>query len=164
MIVTDKKESEDDIKVAGGWISLSDFNKMKKEQNSRFNASIRRRRIKNIFDIKQFFRIFAAMRDRAYRRQIEEKKVIRRLSNIRGYWYRFTDANGLYTVAPTLADFVGTENSFRYKTHTTTKWDSKYKEKYSPNKTTGWRNKGQQRTREENRQILIDILREYGIK
>ena len=52
MIVTDKKESEDDIKVAGGWISLSDFNKMKKEQNSRFNASIRRRRIKNIFDIK----------------------------------------------------------------------------------------------------------------
>ena len=164
MIVTDKKENEDDIKVAGGWISLSDFNKMKKEQNSRFNASIRRRRIKNIFDIKQFFRIFASMRDRAYRRYIEEKKVIRRLSNIRGYWYRFTDANGLYTVAPTLADFVGTENSFRYKTHTTTKWDSKYKEKYSPNKTTGWRNKGQLRTREENRQILIDILREYGIK
>ena len=168
MIVTDKKESEDDIKVAGGWISLSDFNKMKKEQNSRFNAAMRRmkiqRVIEKIFDTKQFFRIFASMRDRAYRRYIEEKKVIRRLSNIRGYWYRFTDANGLYTVAPTLADFVGTENSFRYKTHTTTKWDSKYKEKYSPNKTTGWRNKGQQRTREENRQILIDILREYGIK
>ena len=168
MIVTDKKESEDDIKVAGGWISLSDFNKMKKEQNSRFNAAMRRmkiqRVIEKIFDTKQFFRIFASMRDRAYRRYIEEKKVIRRLSNIRGYWYRFTDANGLYTVAPSLADFIGTENSFRYKTHTTTKWDSKYKEKYSPNKTTGWRNKGQQRTREENRQILIDILREYGIK
>ena len=168
MIVTDKKESEDDIKVAGGWISLSDFNKMKKEQNSRFNAAMRRMKIQRvvekIFDTKQFFRIFASMRDRAYRRYIEEQKVIRRLSNIRGYWYRFTDANGLYTVAPTLADFVGTENSFRYKTHTTTKWDSKYKEKYSPNKTTGWRNKGQQRTREENRQILIDILREYGIK
>ena len=168
MIVTDKKESDDDIKVAGGWISLSNFNTLKKEQNSRFNATMRRmkiqRVIEKIFDTKQFFRIFASMRDRAYRRYIEEKKVIRRLSNIRGYWYRFTDANGLYTVAPTLADFVGTENSFRYKTHTTTKWDSKYKEKYSPNKTTGWRNKGQLRTREENRQILIDILREYGIK
>ena len=168
MIVTDKKESEDDIKVAGGWISLSDFNKMKKEQNSRFNAAMRRmkiqRVIEKIFDTKQFFRIFASMRDRAYRRYIEEKKVIRRLSNIRGYWYRFTDANGLYTVAPSLADFIGTENSFRYKTHTTTKWDSKYKEKYSPNKTTGWRNKGQLRTREENKLLLSNILKEYGIK
>ena len=168
MIVTDKKESEDDIKVAGGWISLSDLNTMKKEQNSRFNAAMRRmkirRVIKNIFDTKQFFRIFASMRDRAYRRYMEEKKVIKRLSNIRGYWYRFTDANGLYTVAPTLADFIGTENSFRYKTHTTTKWDSKYKEKYSSNKTTGWRSKGQLRTREENKLLLFNILKEYGIK
>ena len=104
------------------------------------------------------------MRDRAYRRYMEERKVIKRLDNIRGYWYRFTDANGLYTVAPTLADFIGTENSFRYKTHTTTKWDSKYKEKYSPNKTTGWRNKGQLRTREENKLLLFNILKEYGIK
>ena len=55
------------------------------------------------------------MRDRAYRRYMEEKKVIKRLSNIRGYWHRFTDANGLYTTAPSLADFVGTENCFRYK-------------------------------------------------
>ena len=56
MIVTDKKESDDDIKVAGGWISLSDFNTMKKEQNSRFKAAIRRMKIrkviKNIFDTK----------------------------------------------------------------------------------------------------------------
>lgn len=54
--ITDKKESEDDIKVAGGWISLSDFNKMKKQQNSRFNATMRRmkiqRVIEKIFDIK----------------------------------------------------------------------------------------------------------------
>jgi hypothetical protein len=104
------------------------------------------------------------MRDRAYRRYMEERIVIRRLNNIRGYWYRFTDANGLYTIAPTLADFIGTENSFRYKTHTTTKWDSKYKEKYSPNKNGGWRNKGQLRTREENKLLLFNILKEYGIK
>ena len=168
MIVTDKKESEDDIKVAGGWISLSDFNKMKKEQNSRFNATMRRQKIQRviekIFDTKQFFRIFASMRDRAYRRYMEERKVINRLNNIRGYWYRFTDANGLYTVAPTLADFIGTENAFRYKTHTTTKWDSKYKDKYSPNKNRSWRNKGQLRTREENKLLLSNILKEYGIK
>ena len=53
MIVTDKKESEDDIKVAGGWISLSDFNTMKKEQNSRFKAAIRRQKIKRL--IKKIF-------------------------------------------------------------------------------------------------------------
>lgn len=94
---------------------------------------------------------------------MEEKKVIRRLGNIRGYWHRFKDANGLYTTAPSLADFVGTENSFRYKTHTTTKWDSKYKEKYSPNKSRGWRSKGQLKTREENKLLLYQILKGYGI-
>ena len=60
--------------------------------------------------------------------------------------------------------FIGTENNFRYKTHTTTKWDSKYKEKYSPNKNGGWRNKGQLRTREENKLLRFNILKEYGIK
>lgn len=50
MIVTDKKENEDDIKVAGGWISLSDFNKMKKEQNSRFNATMRRMKIQRVIE------------------------------------------------------------------------------------------------------------------
>ena len=104
------------------------------------------------------------MRDRAYRRYIEERKVIRRITNIRGYWYRFNDANGLYITKPSLKDFIGTENSFRYKTHTTTKWDSKYKEKYSPNKCRGWRSKGRQRTREENKLLLFNILKEYGIK
>lgn len=48
--VTDKKENEDDIKVAGGWISLSDFNKMKKEQNSRFNATMRRMKIQRVIE------------------------------------------------------------------------------------------------------------------
>lgn len=83
---------------------------------------------------------------------------------MRGYWYHFNDANGLYITKPSLKDFIGTENCFRYKTHTTTKWDSKYKEKYSPNKCTGWRNKGQLRTREENKLLLFNILKEYGIK
>jgi len=46
IVIVDKKEREDDVKVADGYISLSDFNKMKKYQNSRFNATMRRRRIK----------------------------------------------------------------------------------------------------------------------
>ena len=56
IVVTDKKEREDDVKVADGYISLSDFKKMKKDQNSRFNANMRRmkiqRMVENIFDIK----------------------------------------------------------------------------------------------------------------
>ena len=104
------------------------------------------------------------MRDRAWRRYMEERIVIRRLNNIRGYWYRFTDANGLYTTNPTLKDLIGTENAFRYKTHTTTKWDSKNKKKYSPNRGTCWGYKGSLRTREENKLLFYQILKEYGIK
>lgn len=53
---TAQKKSEDDIEFSGGWISLSDFNMMKKEQNSRFHATIRRQKIQRlvekIFDTK----------------------------------------------------------------------------------------------------------------
>jgi hypothetical protein len=56
IVVTDEKEREDDVKVADGYISLSDFNKMKKDQKSRFNATMRRMKIQKmvekIFDIK----------------------------------------------------------------------------------------------------------------
>jgi hypothetical protein len=56
IVVTDKKEREDDVKVADGYISLSEFNKMKKNQNSRFNATMRRMKIQRMvekgFDIK----------------------------------------------------------------------------------------------------------------
>jgi hypothetical protein len=56
IVVTDEKEREDDVKVADGYISLSDFNKMKKNQQSRFNATMRRmkiqRMVEKIFNIK----------------------------------------------------------------------------------------------------------------
>jgi hypothetical protein len=95
---------------------------------------------------------------------MEERIVKRRLLNMRGRWWRFEDANGFYSIYPTLSDYIGTENAFRYKTHTTTRWDSNYKEKYSPNRTTGWRSKGSFKTREENKLLLYQILKEYGIK
>lgn len=105
------------------------------------------------------------MRDRAWRRYMEERIVIRRLLNLHccGHWWHFEDVNGFYNPYPTLLDFIGKEHAFRYKTHTTTKWDSKYKEKYSPNKSKGWRSKDQLKTREENKLLLYQILKEYGI-
>jgi len=48
--VTENKEREDDIKIAGGWISSSDFNRMKKEQRSRFIATIRRQKIQRLVE------------------------------------------------------------------------------------------------------------------
>ena len=53
--ISEKKEREDDIKIAGGWISSSDFNRMKKDQNSRMNATIRRLKIRRI--VENFFGI-----------------------------------------------------------------------------------------------------------
>lgn len=48
---TDQKQNEDDIEFSGGWISLSDFNMMKKEQNSRFHAAMRRMKIQRLGDL-----------------------------------------------------------------------------------------------------------------
>ena len=47
--VKDEKQREDDVKVADGYISLSDFKAMKKSQNGRFNAAMRRMKIKRLF-------------------------------------------------------------------------------------------------------------------
>jgi hypothetical protein len=47
--IVDRKENEDDIKVVGGYISLSDFNRMKNNQRRRFVASIRRAKINRLF-------------------------------------------------------------------------------------------------------------------
>ena len=48
---TVQKQNEDDIAFSGGWISLSDFNMMKKEQNSRFHAAMRRMKIQRLGEL-----------------------------------------------------------------------------------------------------------------
>jgi len=106
------------------------------------------------------------MRGRAWRRHIEEKKVIRRLKNSLRYgsWWRFFDANGFQKRRPGVKEFIGTERAFRYKTHTTNKWDTKEKEKYSPNRTNTWWRYKKGNTREEAKAELLRILIENGIK
>jgi hypothetical protein len=47
--VLDKRENDDDIKVAGGYITLEDFNKMKSTNKSRFISIIRKEKIKRIY-------------------------------------------------------------------------------------------------------------------
>jgi len=108
-------------------------------------------------------------RDRAWRRWIEEKVVIRRLINKVNtnkfyHWSTMSDANGIHHQHPKIQDWIGSEYNFRFKTNTT-KFKSNYKTKYSPNKCKMYfRYKGNGKTREEIKVEFFKILKHHGIK
>ncbi len=108
------------------------------------------------------------IRDRAWRRYMEERIVIRRMTRsvyTNRWWRGFEDVNDITHHRPTLSVYVGTEIHFRAKTHTTTKWDTKHKVKYSPNKDQGYyRDEGNGQTRENQKRIFLRILKENGLK
>ncbi len=111
------------------------------------------------------------IRDRAWRRHIEEKVVIRRLRHKcqNEYWWRFEDVNGIQKYKRTVSDYIGTQDYFRAKTISTSKWDSRYKSKYSPNKSTGYhrdirKRKGSTGLREKDKNQTFKLLKEYGLK
>ena len=108
------------------------------------------------------------MRDRAWRRYVEERIVIRRIRTtirIRSYW-RYLDVNEYRHNPVLLKDYIGTKDAHRFKTHVTIKQDTKYKVKYSPNKNQNYgREEGKNsQTREGSRREFNRILKEYGIK
>lgn len=106
------------------------------------------------------------MRDRAWRRYIEEKIVIRRL-NLRvanTSWY-FHDLNGNRVQNPMIKDYINTQLCNMFKTYKTDKHDTKYKIKYSPNRTKGYhRDRNKRSTREADKIIFLNYLKENGIK
>jgi hypothetical protein len=108
------------------------------------------------------------IRDRAWRRYMEERVVIRRMTRAvctNRWWRGFEDVNGIDHQRPTIAIYIGTEIHFRAKTHTTTTWDSRRKVKYSPNKNKNYyRDEGTCQTRESNKLIFLKILKENGLK
>ena len=109
------------------------------------------------------------MRNRAWRRYMEERIVIRRIRTttyIRySYWIYFQDVNGYGHNPVLLKDFIGTRDAHRFKTHVTTKHDTKYKIKYSPNKSKDcYRENRMLETREYRKTEFLEILKEYGIK
>ena len=113
--------------------------------------------------------IFAVMRGRDYRRYVEEiklKKRLRRVCYWRWWYSGFTSLNNITTDKPTLADQIGTDNYKRYKTHTTSSWDTRDKMKYSPNrnKKSYYRGRSYSNTREYSKNEFIKILKENGIK
>jgi len=78
------------------------------------------------------------MRTRDWRRFQEEKIYIQRIKRFSRGWYRFRNANGDRVINPTWVDFIGLKGYFHLKNLTTTRYDSKYKTKYSPNKTISY--------------------------
>lgn len=110
------------------------------------------------------------MRDREWRRNIEEKWVKKRihlllLNKLRWYWQGQYDINGFYIPCPKLKDYIGGEENFMYKTHSSDSYTSKNKVKYSPNKSKPYHRDGKKRfeTREFKKLELLKILKENGL-
>ncbi len=110
------------------------------------------------------------MRDRAWRRHIREKFILKRIRkyNTRySYWRLYEDANGYYVDNPIISDFIGSPDIKSYAWGNRCTWGS---EKYSPNKSlrrhsSDWGRPGNTpNTREFNRRVLIKIKQEYGLK
>jgi hypothetical protein len=99
---------------------------------------------------------------------MEERIVIRRIRitiKMRSYWRYFEDVNGYGHNPGLLKDFIGTKDAHRFKTHVTTKHDTKYKIKYSPNKSRdSYRENRMLETREYRKNEFLEILKDYGIK
>ena len=109
------------------------------------------------------------MRGRAWRRHMEERVVISRLKhNMLGLsrWWYFEDVNKNYYKKALVIDFLEKSEYFSYKTHTTKRYDSKGKVKYSPNKNKPYYRDGRSkfRTREVNKLLLLKTLKENGLK
>ena len=106
------------------------------------------------------------MRNRAWRRYVEERIVVRRLKRValQFKWFGFEDANRFIIKNPRYIDYLGTKSHFLSKTITTDKWDSKNKIKYSPNRSKGYyRDSKLTETREYRKKEFIKILKQNGI-
>lgn len=110
------------------------------------------------------------MRNRAWRRHIEEKKVITRLKRQvkSNYFWSYTiDVNKNYFSKILIIDFLEKQTYFQSKTISTTKYDSRNKSKYSPNRMYKgmWGRPGNTPdTREWNKRFLLKTLKENGLK
>ena len=71
-------------------------------------------------------------RNREWRRQMENEKVIKRLKarSAKSSWWRFHDICGIKIQNPLWSDFIGTQISFFYKCSSTSKYDTKNKVKW----------------------------------
>jgi hypothetical protein len=109
-------------------------------------------------------------RDRCWRRYIEEKLVKKRLNlkrfKFRSYWRTSMDINGFTHQYKELKMYIGSSEQNMFKTYKTDSWTTKYKVKYSPNKSKSHYRDSNKflEKREYNKRLFLEILKEYGIK
>jgi hypothetical protein len=105
------------------------------------------------------------MRNRAWRRHMEQVWVIRRLKRRTGGYF-FQDVNRNRYKKVLVIDFLEKSEYFFLKSNTTDLWVSRNKDKYSPNRSkNGWYRSGDgNKTREWNSRYLLKILKENGLK
>ena len=106
------------------------------------------------------------MRDRSWRRYTEERIVLKRIRklNYRVFWYVFIDINGIKHRNPSMNSFIGSNDAFMYKTGANDRYRHHGKRKYSPNRSKGYYDGRDNNTREHNKRILINIIKENGLK
>lgn len=109
------------------------------------------------------------MRGRAWRRHIEEKVVIKRLTKYtlgQMYWSWIEDVNKNYYKKTLIVDYLEKNEYFIAKTITTQSWDTRHKVKYSPNRNKPYYRDGKKKfsTREGDKIFLKKILKENGLR
>ena len=109
------------------------------------------------------------MRDRSWRRFIQDKKVKRRLKcKSSNHSWRFLSPNGMVIYYPIWTDFIGTsyEHLFRTQSHSYSRYN--HNRKYSSNSSLYYRdmkpNRDSLGTRESDRREFLKILKENGLK
>jgi hypothetical protein len=103
------------------------------------------------------------MRDRVYRRYVEDKKVLKRLNNIvNDYWRSyFRDVNRIKVQCVKLEHIIGSESHYMFKTITSKSPDRPYK--YS-HKRTFYTDNNRKSYRSKDKKKFFKLLKEYGIK
>lgn len=106
------------------------------------------------------------LRGISYRRDKLKYIVIKRLkSNTRHRYYMFKDANNISISQPHWFDYIGTETEFMYKTMTTDKCQTNYKEKYGKKTKNRYYTNDNRSTRLIDKKLFRKLLEsEYGIK
>ena len=104
------------------------------------------------------------MRDRSWRRYVEEQKVLKRIKFISQlYHYKIFNANGQYIENYKWMDYIGTDTHFMYKTYTCK--SSKYKEKWGKKgRRTLWPSEGYKCRIKDKRRFKKMLEQDYGIK
>lgn len=106
------------------------------------------------------------MRSRDWRRFQQENIYRKRVKSFCRNWWYFRTANGDRVLDPLWYEFIGLRDFYLYKNNSTTRYDSRYKVKYSPNKSKGHYRDPKPKalsygTREKDKVLVRKILNEY---